>query len=915
MANEFKVKNSLLVEGSTNSVPIIAIRNASTEITNDASQILVTGKAIYDFVTTQGGSGTLAGLTDVQLTDLSSYQFLQYDLGSGKWINVSPTEASLYFWPLDVALVRESSLGNGLYWVNGMLDVSIEGGGSDASITELYNWQISQDASISILRSKDASLDVSIGLLNNWQISQDASIFNISRNASTGLQYWVDINRFGFVNPMTDTSLVFNPTNYTFYLNKTGTKWSYFRSGIKYDIYRDVSISLPGTPPAANRYFIYIDDVSGNLTQSTTDWTLQDTKVPVAIIVYNSTLTPTYQLQEERHSCLIDRSDHYYNHTTRGTQLISGATLSGPDVQVSTLNRFIVYGVSDTIIADEDINQSLPSLSRPDGIISAYTNFYRTGGSTWVWESDASVPFRYTGGGYIQWDNNGTMTQGQHARYYNTYLILTNISGQARFISIPGRAEFSSVANAQAEDVRNFDFSGFSISESVIAYQFTWGTSNSYSTSGKVRLEVLPKRINVATVTTAGSAASYLHNSLAGLQGGTTDQYYHLTSAQSADWVGKSYVDTSLAARDASITYAIGKTIASMSFDTAGLNVNYRDTTGLSINYSRFANVSTNTLYANNITESSDGYGIKFTGKAGFGTSDPSGSFHLYSTGGMGLANFWISGPGEQTMRIYNTNASNGVLDSRTSLKFADSYNPDWRWIMYTDSTATGTEDFTLRNQTFGVVMHCTSRGLINIPGDVSISGDLFVKGMDAQVNSNVVYYDTTTGELTYGAPPASDISTLDINSYVNSSSYYDASLMYRKYPNPSTGLGNTDSQGLYCNLEAGATISNFSLGYIDTNGRVSLAGADASNLMPAVCLNTSGGSTSAGTSYDFLIYGVVKNTGWSLTIGKPVYVSATGTVTSTPPSSATQCVQVIGRAISPNSILFNPSPDFVVLK
>ena len=79
--------------------------------------------------------------------------------------------------------------------------------------------------------------------------------------------------------------------------------------------------------------------------------------------------------------------------------------------------------------------------------------------------------------------------------------------------------------------------------------------------------------------------------------------------------------------------------------------------------------------------------------------------------------------------------------------------------------------------------------------------------------------------------------------------------------------------------------------------------------------MNTTGGNTSAGTSYNFLIYGVVRNTAWTFTVGKPVYVSTTGTVTSTMPSAAPDCVQVVGQAISPDAFIFNPSPDFVVLK
>jgi hypothetical protein len=59
----------------------------------------------------------------------------------------------------------------------------------------------------------------------------------------------------------------------------------------------------------------------------------------------------------------------------------------------------------------------------------------------------------------------------------------------------------------------------------------------------------------------------------------------------------------------------------------------------------------------------------------------------------------------------------------------------------------------------------------------------------------------------------------------------------------------------------------------------------------------------------------VVRNTSWNFAIGQPVYVGLSGEVTTTMPSSAPDCVQVIGRTISPDSIIFNPSPDFVVLK
>lgn len=61
----------------------------------------------------------------------------------------------------------------------------------DASIQNLRNWNISQDASISALRSKDASIDASLNMLGQWNVSQDASIEDIRLNIETSLGLYV----------------------------------------------------------------------------------------------------------------------------------------------------------------------------------------------------------------------------------------------------------------------------------------------------------------------------------------------------------------------------------------------------------------------------------------------------------------------------------------------------------------------------------------------------------------------------------------------------------------------------------------------------------------------------------------------------------------------------------------------------
>jgi len=239
MANEFKIKTGLLL-GPSPTQPVISIKNASTAIVSDASSILLTGKAVYDYVNPifgknaaqdasimridaslnnaieggsvyiknsslgtdfywaagylevsvgSGGSLTLAGLTDVSIVDLSTNQFLRYDYATGKWKNVSPVEASLYFWPLSTALLREASIGTGLYWSGGLLNASTGGG----DVTKLYvdGSLATRDLKIDQHDASIIRIDSSINRLFSQDITINASFGNYVPNASLGTDfYW-----------------------------------------------------------------------------------------------------------------------------------------------------------------------------------------------------------------------------------------------------------------------------------------------------------------------------------------------------------------------------------------------------------------------------------------------------------------------------------------------------------------------------------------------------------------------------------------------------------------------------------------------------------------------------------------------------------------------------------------------------
>jgi hypothetical protein len=186
----------------------------------------------------------------------------------------------------------------------------------------------------------------------------------------------------------------------------------------------------------------------------------------------------------------------------------------------------------------------------------------------------------------------------------------------------------------------------------------------------------------------------------------------------------------------------------------------------------------------------------------------------------------------------------------------------------------------------------------IQIDGSLNVDGSIFV------------YQEILAGGDV-------DLSTFDINSYVNSSSYYDASIMRRFLPNPSIGLsGSPIYEGLFVRLIADTSISANIPVFVTSGGGVGICEADASNKMP--CIGVTKNAGNAGDNIDVFIYGVIRNTSSlfnTFAIGKPVYMGTDPYFTTTIPSSAGYCVQVLGISDSESSMVFFPTYDFMVLK
>lgn len=90
MANEFKIKTGLILGPTASTQPVVSVKNTSTSIVSDASSILVTGKAIYDylnpaFITFPTFNSSIGYLTTrLNTTDTSLYGIKPWVISRGE---------------------------------------------------------------------------------------------------------------------------------------------------------------------------------------------------------------------------------------------------------------------------------------------------------------------------------------------------------------------------------------------------------------------------------------------------------------------------------------------------------------------------------------------------------------------------------------------------------------------------------------------------------------------------------------------------------------------------------------------------------------------------------------------------------------------------------------------------------------
>jgi len=125
------------------------------------------------------------------------------------------------------------------------------------------------------------------------------------------------------------------------------------------------------------------------------------------------------------------------------------------------------------------------------------------------------------------------------------------------------------------------------------------------------------------------------------------------------------------------------------------------------------------------------------------------------------------------------------------------------------------------------------------------------------------------------------------------------------------TGADHT-STGLTAQMLAGGAISAFDLVCIHTVTQ-EVVEADASAYATARVIGIAPAAISDTATGTILIHGFIRDDTWAWTTGSALYLSETaGAMTHTAPSTDGAFVQVVGVALSPDVVYFNPSMDVI---
>jgi hypothetical protein len=174
---------------------------------------------------------------------------------------------------------------------------------------------------------------------------------------------------------------------------------------------------------------------------------------------------------------------------------------------------------------------------------------------------------------------------------------------------------------------------------------------------------------------------------------------------------------------------------------------------------------------------------------------------------------------------------------------------------------------------------------------------------------SAITFTPTTAGDWTGSADPGNADDALD-QLADRTKTLETATPTVSSVTIPASPVSDHTAAGALTTLTAAATMHFGDVGYIASTGKVAILNETsvATSFGVVMCIDA---TINADASGNFLLLGIARDDTWNWTVGGPIYGSTTGTtgntLTQTAPSGAGNVIQILGIALSADTMLFTP--------
>lgn len=375
----------------------------------------------------------------------------------------------------------------------------------------------------------ESSLHASLVSESAARAAEDTSIRGV---------FLVEKEPTGFTN-QTDSIVTFDETSRTLSVAPTVTSFEIWHQGVKSTISTTLTKQIPNT---SGSYFFYITS-AGVLDYATVfDPAILSTYVYTAYVYWNATAGKAVSFGEERHGLTMDNATHAYLHTTRGTQLVSGAAITYTTTGDGSSNADAQIGISDMQVRDEDILASINHNDSPSSRFQqklypvAYLPVYYRSGSYWTKDTGTAYPIK-TGTNRAYYNKNTSNTWSLEeasgdGKYLVSYVFATT-SVHEPVIAIMGQDEYTDLNDAQARaSWSKVSFGDLPAQEIKLLYIVFYTTSSAYTNAPKAIIKsVTDLRYGGDREVSAVSSATD-HGNLSGLADDDHVQYLLISGSR-----------------------------------------------------------------------------------------------------------------------------------------------------------------------------------------------------------------------------------------------------------------------------------------------------------------------------------------------------------------------------------------------